>query len=100
MKRKITALMCSLAVMGMFSVNTLPAQAAVCTHQYFLLNTGATVSEYHDDIGHYEVRGARWECAACGYFYWDDAYEYYTEYTGNHQFDSTGRCTICHYKKN
>lgn len=99
MKRKIAALMCGLAVMGMLFVNTLPAQAAVCTHQYFLLNTGATVSKYHDDIGHYEVRGVRWECAACGYFYWDDAYEYYTVYTGEHEFDSAGICETCGHIK-
>lgn len=89
--------MCSLAVMSIFSGNILSAQAAVCKHEHFLMNTGGFVSEYHDDTSHYEVRGTQWVCAACGYSYWDDG-SFYTVKTGDHIFDSTGICE-CGYKK-
>ena len=80
----------------MFSVSVLPVQAAACTHEYYILNAGASY-DYHDDKGHYVVTGNKWVCASCGQdSYWTNVS---TKYTGDHTYDGNGRCTSCGYRQ-
>ena len=99
MKKRMGILMCFLAVMGILSVNVLPAQAAGCEHKNFLLDTGGCKYEYHDETGHYEMRCARWVCPVCDYYYWDETWGSYPVKVGDHEFNGFGICETCGYKK-
>lgn len=87
-KRSIGILLCCLTVVGTFSVNGLSAEAVACTHPAFLLGMPDGAKEPYNDVnGHYEIRGTRYDCAKCGYSYWDGLY---TVKTGEHLYAPTG----------
>ena len=74
LKKGIGILMCCLTVMGMFSVGTLPVQAAQCQHDRFIVGYDVPQYAYETAAGHFEVRGRKYECPNCKYAYWEDLY--------------------------
>ena len=71
-QRKIAALLCCLAFVGMLSLEGSSGQAAVCTHETWFEFFDCKTYSYEED-GHYGEGGPTHVCANCGYQEWVDS---------------------------
>ena len=102
LKRSIRMLMCCLAAVGTLTVNSLTAEAAMCTHPYFQEIVDVEKYNYHDANYHYSVFGTHCVCP-CGYEYWKNLQEVKSFHTWEIVEDKQlgvkfTWCRECHYK--